>query len=456
MPKDEFGDKWSWNHFIHIEPNGQQIFQPGPAGAYVHGEQYQQYWQYQQHVQHGQHGLDVGGHLPVPPAQNFHDVAATTHQFQQMSLSPDPHLNAYLAATGQATLPSGDWATGTQQQLPSRQWSSPDFNFNNFHPDEPSAHMLHRSFATTSTNDVLPSSSPTPGNCCGEAPALERSSEESNPYSIEPTIAMPSAHEQLAANYAAGSDEGKSEEGELSAESFLQTAINSAPQTTMYPIPPSYATVENPMSYDQYTQLRASESWRPQQLPYYAGSGIAGSTANRADSLEDVPHCFECPCGEECICFLCTAHPHNQTSVHHFRELYPFWRSDPANAPTGRQPGLEETLSRDAATVVGEHAGSTQVESPTSSAMHGFPDSAGYNPTDELYPGEPSTLYGMSSRNYTYFQYDFSTIEDSGSNPCSATTGTCRCQDGCYCDGCQHHIGHQETNEDAFTDGTVQ
>ncbi|KAL8850626.1 MAG: hypothetical protein Q9221_004412 [Calogaya cf. arnoldii] len=480
--------------------------------SYMHGDQHQQFGQY---PPHGHNGLGAGGHPSVPlPRIITYVVAGTAHQFQDMSPHGNPLPVTYPVAVGQEALPQGVWAPGTPQQPPPmHQWAASDFNFNNSPIDvlpastprpgnccgqapglkrsseESNPYSVETTVATPAAPQetlppgtwalgttqqpppmhqwaasglgfnnlscgTLPASAARPGNCCSQASGLERSSEESNPYTFETTIATPAAPEQVIADTrrsnltASQQDEGKGEEGELSTEGFLQTTMSSAPQTTMYQFPPSYATHGNPISHDQYIQLRASESWRSQQMPQWAASGIAGSTATRADdSVQHQEYCFSCPCGENCICPECPAHPFNPTQVQRVHGVYPFLVSERANTPTQPQSrsGLEQSLTNDAATVLGEHAGSwsNHWESPEMSAMNQF-----YFDADEPNPGEPSTPYWLSSENFTYFEYAIPTLEDSGSDLCPAVEGTCRCAQGCLCSGCVNHIGHQEQAND--------
>ncbi|KAL8655630.1 MAG: hypothetical protein Q9226_002962 [Calogaya cf. arnoldii] len=423
--------------------------------SYMHGDQHQQYGQY---PPNGHNGLGAGGHPSVPlPRMITYVVAGTAHKFQDMSPHGNPLPVRYPVAVGQETIPPGVWAPGTPQQPPPmHQWAAPDFNFNNSPVDvlpastsrlgtccsqapglersseESNPYSFETTIATpvapqkilppgvwapgmtqqpppmrpwaapglglnSLPSGVLPTSAPRPGNCCSQAPGAERSSEKSNPYSFETTVATPASPEQFVADTrrsdltASQQDGGNGEEGELATEGFLQTTMNSAPQTTMYQFPASYATHGNPISHDQYNQLRASESWRSQQMPQWAASGIAGSTATRADdSVQHQEYCFSCPCGENCICPECPAHPFNPTQIQRVHGVYPFL-----------------PLTNDAATVLGEHDGSwsNHWERPEMSAMNQF-----YVDADELNPGESSTPYWLSSENFTYFEYAIPTL----------------------------------------------
>ncbi|KAL8673968.1 MAG: hypothetical protein Q9168_001611 [Polycauliona sp. 1 TL-2023] len=330
-----------------------------------------------------------------------------------------------------------------EQQHSRENWSNPSFDFNNFSHTAPIAPV-------TMMGGSVPNPTPRPGSCCSKASAMGPSPKESTPRSIETTIITPSAHEPLVANAARSKltvsqeDKGKGEEGEIwSPNSLLQTAIIDAPQTTMYPMPANYGSIDNPMTSYQHERLRGSVSWRPQQVPYYADDGISASAADRADSSEDNPRCFSCPCGDECTCLMCTAHPHNPASIEWVQGLFPYWSSDPANLPTGPQSTLPDTLGQNAAAFIDEHAlsQSNSIEDPTT---NGIQDNATYDPTVEAHAGEPSTLEQMSSRDYFCFAYDFPTSGNLVSNPCPAIPGTCRCADGCPCVGCRNHVGHRD------------
>ncbi|KAL8995853.1 MAG: hypothetical protein Q9169_004505 [Polycauliona sp. 2 TL-2023] len=388
--------------FIHLEPDSQHIHQP-PSTQYVSD---------QQHSEH--HGVVSQQRLP--------------------GLQP--------------------WDThGGQRNVRDRDdWTQPGFDFNKFNHDIPTVPMPGSSFPTT-LDSLPPNPIPGPASCCRKAPPLGRASAESIPQSTGTAVVTPSADEQLAhwsKEYDLNLNQhhgGKGEDGSIWSPDFFPTPIIDAPQTTMYPMPASYGSIENPMTSYQHERLRESASWRPQQLPYYADSGIGASVANRADGSEDMPHCFECPCGEECTCLMCTAHPHNTTSIGWVRDLYPHWLSDPANLPTVPRCAHQVTSSHDAATGIDEHAPSQSnpIEGPTNPATNETYDDAIYNPPVEPYAGEPSTLERMSSRDYLYFEYDLPELPpypELAPNPCTAAPGTCECAEGCLCAGCQCHTGH--------------
>ncbi|KAL8979910.1 MAG: hypothetical protein Q9205_004867 [Flavoplaca limonia] len=388
------------NQFTPIEPTGQQIHYPesvpaparsmpsdGVFGQYQqfgqnqHGPMPSEQWQVPmpnvQHAmpnqQYGHHGLDYESYQPGPLHQQQYSVAAATNQLQKIDLNPDTQLISH---------PIG--GSVPQQPPPYHSWGEPGFDFNDasFNAAEPASHVLNMNQSVMLANGVSPDSSVMPGNCCRDASTLERSSEESNEHSLL------SAQEQdrLLVD-AVASDMATLEHGEAktdkidnSAENLLQSMIDSAPQTTMYSLPPNYATVDNPVTSSEYNQLQASESLRPDHLPYFAGSGILGSTANPADSLEGAPRRFECPCGPGCECLMCVAHPYNTTTRRWVGDMYSMMDED-----LGSQMN--------------------QAESPTLPTMGDSTDSAGIELTNGL-NSETQTQPKDSPWFSFYFQFD--------------------------------------------------
>ncbi|KAL9604039.1 MAG: hypothetical protein Q9219_000801 [cf. Caloplaca sp. 3 TL-2023] len=109
----------------------------------------------------------------------------------------------------------------------------------------------------------------------------------------------------------------------------IDPLVANAPQTTIWSMPPSYATAENPMTPQQQAQLEPSALPHAHTVPQYATYGIAGSAAPSAEhshpnqsNTEQPMH--ECDCGPDCQCEDCIVHPYNSNANARVRGLADF------------------------------------------------------------------------------------------------------------------------------------
>ncbi|KAL8921449.1 MAG: hypothetical protein Q9172_004016 [Xanthocarpia lactea] len=315
----------------------------------------------------------------------------------------------------------------------------PPYNRIQLQDAPPQGHIFDRTSPTPELNGAFPSAPPTPEDCGGEAPVFaEHSSAALSIYNTEAMSLNPPAHALSAANFADSAltvnqqDKGKGRETEVPMDA-VETMINGAPQTTIYSMPSTLATAENPMTSYQSAQLQASGSWRAQQVPRFAAEGINGSAAQPADSIEATDNLYECPCGDGCACVFCSVHPHNEASVARAQEMGRLMLEPNAPTALGSPPQFLLDEMANHVTGHGDHTGSQNNQADD------FPGHLGYGPTDGP-SSEQMSLGPMLAEGYMYHEYDY---QPTG-NLCSDSTGTCNCQELCPCLGCQTHTGHHD------------
>lgn len=242
-------------------------------------------------------------------------------------------------------------------------------------------------------------------------------------------------------------EKNKSSEHSPYAHGFSPFPFAQVPQTTVYSMPATYATAENPLTARQQEFFQRNSHVYTQQVPHYAPLGVVGSAAPPAEANVMLSLAHDCTCGPTCQCVFCVAHPYN--------------------GPTrDRVQSLADLLSDD-----GVYSPETHL-SPYGSPFHSPAESSNIPSTnhrmqieDILHPSDlpptrelSSSSYGVgghsampngslaeaaqpaiSSSGYLTMEYEFSSMPY---ERCTDSSGTCRCRDACDCVGCLTHSGH--------------
>ncbi|KAL8905902.1 MAG: hypothetical protein Q9207_002339 [Kuettlingeria erythrocarpa] len=219
------------------------------------------------------------------------------------------------------------------------------------------------------------------------------------------------------------------------------------PQTTIHSMPSSYATAENPMTLDRFTQLQQSSQLNSHQVPDGAPYGIAGSVAPSAEDFVLPETMFECNCGPNCQCVVCAVHPFNDVTMGRLGELSDLLAEEYADFgdESRHQSGLGGLSPN---TLTGVEVDPENWESmfglgeaiDPSLSMNGQPSASnsGYGQHGMPAAGAPMPGVAHSSNFYT-MQYNLPDVEASR---CSVGHSSCRCHEGCPCEGCRTHTGH--------------
>ncbi|KAL8860257.1 MAG: hypothetical protein Q9178_003228 [Gyalolechia marmorata] len=382
-----------------------------------------------------QYSPSYGNHVMGQEVQGTY-TAAPTYQYAEAYNNAPPM--PYPMNAGQLDMN----IQGSPVPLPPGQHLLPSPPpYNRIQPQDapPQGHISNRTSPNPELNGALPSAPPSPEDCAGEAPVLaEHFSAPPSIYNTEDMSLNPSAQALSAANFAGSAltvnqqDKGKGRETEVSMDA-VEMMINGAPQTTIYSMPSTLATAENPMTSHQSAQLQASGSWRAQQVPRFAAEGINGSAAQPGDSIEATDNLYECPCGDGCACVFCSVHPHNEASVARAQEMGRLMLEPNAPSASASPPQFLFDGTANHVTGHGDHTGSQNNQADD------FPGHFGYGPTDGP-TSEQMSLGPMLAEGYIYHEYDY---QPTG-NLCTDLTGTCNCQEFCPCLGCQTHTGHYD------------
>lgn len=222
------------------------------------------------------------------------------------------------------------------------------------------------------------------------------------------------------------------------------------PQTTVYNMPATYATAENPLTQRQQAYFQQNGHFYSQNVPHYAPLGVVGSAAPSAEGNAVLSLTHSCTCGPSCQCVFCVAHPYNATTRDRVQTLAHLLPDETEYVP--RSPLQASFKPRF----------QTSAESspmvPATNRMHineilhpsDLSQSTPFSPADfgsEIYQEIPNGSLGevtqpaISSAEYLTMAYDYNPME---LGRCTDATGTCRCGDDCTCIGCWTHSGHEE------------
>ena len=217
------------------------------------------------------------------------------------------------------------------------------------------------------------------------------------------------------------------------------------PRTTVYSMPATYATAENPLTERQQEFYQRNAHVYSQQVPHYAPHGVIGSAAPPADGNEMLSLAHACTCGPSCQCVFCVAHPYNaptrdrvQSLAHLLPEDGDYGSKSPLQSPYESPFRTTVSPSNMASTAHRMHLDEILHPSDLTQSRQFSPAHFG----EQTYPGLPNGSLAetqhpaISSSGYLTMEYEYD-LEG-----CTDATGTCRCGDACACVGCLTHSGH--------------
>lgn len=222
------------------------------------------------------------------------------------------------------------------------------------------------------------------------------------------------------------------------------------PHTTVYSMPATYATAENPLTQRQQAYFQQNGHFYSQNVPHYAPLGVVGSAAPSADGNAVLSLTHSCTCGPSCQCVFCVAHPYNATTrdrVQTLAHLLPDDVDFPPKNPTqdSYTPPFQSSAESNPIITAPNRMHINEILHPSD-----LPQSTHFSSSDfshEVYqeiPGErlgEVTQPAASSSGYLTMEYEYNPLE---MGRCTDATGTCRCGDDCTCIGCWTHSGHEE------------
>ncbi|KAL8714947.1 MAG: hypothetical protein Q9225_006488 [Loekoesia sp. 1 TL-2023] len=289
-----------------------------------------------------------------PPAQ---EIAKRLSELQPRNFQSDavettkPFLNEDHEATENAVstipttlpiLPPGQNAQ-THRFLPASQMGFPQASQNSIPAihAHASSQLPNGSYPGFQTNNGFPQASQK--GCCSK-PSTEPSLDESNPLALESlTLSSPTTLVSSAGSPDQSEEPGTSEvslKGKEPERALVKynPMMNDIPQTTVYSVPSTYATAENPMTLEQQAQLQQSARLHAQNIPQYAPYGITGSVAPSAEQIDANDFMHECNCGPSCQCPLCAVHPYNPVANAHMEEMADLLASDIGDSGARSRP----------------------------------------------------------------------------------------------------------------------
>lgn len=217
------------------------------------------------------------------------------------------------------------------------------------------------------------------------------------------------------------------------------------PHTTIYSMPATYATAENPLTQRQQAYFQQNGHFYSQDVPHYAPLGVVGSAAPSAEGNAILSLTHNCTCGPSCQCVFCVAHPYNATTRDRVQTLAHLLPDDTDYTPkspiqTPYRPPFQSSAESSPMVAATNRMHINEILHP----------STPFSPSDfdgEIYQELPNGSLGeatqppISSSGYLTMEYDYNPLE---LGRCTDSTGTCRCGNDCSCIGCFTHSGHEE------------
>lgn len=213
-------------------------------------------------------------------------------------------------------------------------------------------------------------------------------------------------------------------------------------QTTLFTIPPSYATASHPLTLQQLAYLQQNPHLYSQTVPQHAPFGIIGQAAPPAEGVTMFSH--DCNCGAACQCLGCAAHPFNATTRSHVQSLGAIIAHDYHDSTAHSHPQSGYDTAPDNFLELHNMAGvvpqccnpniSANTSDPTLSTITqpGWTSPTPNNPEDQQIPFQSSEYYTM--------EIPMDPLDPQ--NSCTDVSGSCQCGDDCACIGCLTHTGH--------------
>lgn len=230
-------------------------------------------------------------------------------------------------------------------------------------------------------------------------------------------------------------------------------------RTTLYNLPPTYATASHPLNPTQLARFQQNLDGFSQTVPYHAPYGVTGSAAPSADGSNVFNPLHNCNCGDGCNCLGCAAHPYNATTRHHVQDLGQILEDGYANHPLSRPQSSYgspinmidvHTMLSGGASTNNEYFSSPATRNPQELAATPTNDSVdGLATLANLQSSLPSSpVYSSSS----YYTMEFPMDSGGLYSACTDTSRSCQCGSNCACIGCLTHTGH---DGDSFLDSTA-
>lgn len=274
--------------------------------------------------------------------------------------------------------------------------------------------------------------------------------EISNPHTFSPLsdpITTTSFYpESYSRPIIAGSDKRKTTEPSSYPNGFSH--FHPIPQTTVYSMPATYATAENPLTARQQEHFQRNAHVYSQQVPHYAPLGVIGSAAPPAEGTDILSLSHNCTCGPSCQCVFCVAHPYNESTrdrvhslAHMLSDEGDYGPKSPLQSPYGSP--FQSAASPSSMTSTSHRMHIDEILHPSN-----LPQPRGFSSADyggHIYPGLPNGSLAeaqqpaVSSSGYLTMAYEYDPLQ---LDRCTDPTGTCRCGDSCTCVGCLIHSGH--------------
>ena len=227
-------------------------------------------------------------------------------------------------------------------------------------------------------------------------------------------------------------------------------------QTTLYTMPPNYATADNPLNPRQLSYLQQDPLYS-QRVPENAPHGLIGLVAPSAEGNIRGSPIHNCKCGANCQCVGCAAHPYNESTRHRVQDLVHLLLhpNEDGNYQTGSRPGSQPHSSCDLTydTTTSDINRMSTTIYPTSISNLSLPTtptplgtsaqtSMGNCTSQALIPSTIGESHSFVSSSSDYYTVEFNLGSMESRDGCTDVTGACRCQTGCNCIGCCFHIGH--------------
>lgn len=231
------------------------------------------------------------------------------------------------------------------------------------------------------------------------------------------------------------------------AHGFSPFPFAQVPQTTVYSMPATYATAENPLTARQQEFFQRNSHVYTQQVPHYAPLGVIGSAAPPAEANEMLSLAHNCTCGPTCQCVFCVAHPYNGPTRDRVQCLADLLSDDGVYSPESHLSPYGSPFQSPADS---SNIPSTNHRMQIEDILHpsDLPPSREFSSSSYGAGGHSAMPNGslaeaaqpaISSSGYLTMEYEFASMPY---ERCTDSTGTCRCRDACDCVGCLTHSGH--------------
>ena len=206
------------------------------------------------------------------------------------------------------------------------------------------------------------------------------------------------------------------------------------PRTTLYPLPPNYATAQNPMTAGQHFVHQQTTFADAQTVPSYAPAGLSGFAASPTNSTALFESMHNCTCGPACQCLFCAVHPYNSATlqqVHNLAHHLPIGPDYPplstSHSPQSSQAAISPSYQPPEQRHVPPQYQPTSISSNSALVPANLPSVLHY-------PNAP-----QSDPQYFTLTYQINPDELLS---CTDISGSCKCGDDCACVGCLTHTGH--------------